>query len=43
MFNSIRKRVSGKRNRMIDDEFNLDLTYITGTIMAMSFPASSAT
>ena len=45
MFNPIRIQVSGKRNRLKDEKLgiNLDLTYITGTVLAMSFPASSAT
>ena len=38
---SIRKLVSGKRRRWVDDEFSLDLTYIVpNRIMAMSYPAS---
>ena len=43
--NKIREQVSGKRNRIKDrdNNVNLDLTYITGTVLAMSFPASSAT
>lgn len=36
----IRSKVSGKRNRFKDDEYNLDITYITDRILAMSFPAS---
>ena len=36
----LRKIVSGKRNRFKDDNYNLDVTYITPRILAMSFPAS---
>jgi len=36
----IRSKVSGKRNRYKDNKFNLDITYITDSILAMSFPAS---
>jgi phosphatidylinositol-3,4,5-trisphosphate 3-phosphatase/dual-specificity protein phosphatase PTEN len=36
----LRKKVSGKRNRFKDENFNLDITYITDNIIAMSFPAS---
>lgn len=36
----IRSKVSGHRNRFKDDEYNLDITYITDRILAMSFPAS---
>ncbi|CAL5987918.1 4 [Hexamita inflata] len=32
--------VSQKRRRFIDDKFNIDLTYITDRIIAMSYPAS---
>lgn len=39
MYNVIRKMVSGQRNRFTDEEYNLDLTYITPRIIAMSFPA----
>jgi len=35
----LRTKVSGKRNRFIDDEYNLDFTYITDRVMGMSFPA----
>lgn len=36
----LRSKVSGHRNRYKDDEYNLDITYITDRILAMSFPAS---
>ena len=39
MYNLIRQKVSGKRNRFVDDQYDLDLTYITPRIIAMSFPA----
>jgi phosphatidylinositol-3,4,5-trisphosphate 3-phosphatase/dual-specificity protein phosphatase PTEN len=38
--NWLRKKVSGKRNRFKDCNYDLDITYITGRILAMSFPAS---
>ena len=31
--------MSGKRNRYQDDQYNLDITYITQRVLAMSFPA----
>ena len=37
--NWLRKIVSGKRRRFQDDNYNLDITYITGRVLAMSFPA----
>ena len=36
----LRKIVSGKRNRFKDDTYNLDITYVTKRVLAMSFPAS---
>lgn len=36
----IRSKVSGKRNRYKDEDYNLDITYITDRVIAMSFPAS---
>ena len=38
--NTLRQLVSGNRRRFKDKEYNLDLTYITPQIIAMSFPAS---
>jgi hypothetical protein len=38
--NYFRKVASGKRNRYKTDHYDLDLTYITPRIIAMSFPAS---
>lgn len=35
----IREMVSGPRSRYKDDHYNLDLTYITPRIIAMSYPA----
>ncbi|TNV81716.1 hypothetical protein FGO68_gene11784 [Halteria grandinella] len=36
----LRKIVSGKRRRYVDQTYNLDVTYITQRVLAMSFPAS---
>ena len=36
----IRSKVSGKRKRFKDEDFNLDISYITPRVLAMSFPAS---
>jgi phosphatidylinositol-3,4,5-trisphosphate 3-phosphatase and dual-specificity protein phosphatase PTEN len=38
--NWLRCKVSGKRNRFKSDNYNLDITYITDRVLAMSFPAS---
>ena len=35
----LRKIVSGKRNRFHDDNYDLDITYITPRVLGMSFPA----
>ena len=37
--NYIRELVSGGKFRYINENFNLDLTYITKRVIAMSFPA----
>ena len=36
----LRKIVSGKRNRFKNDTYDLDITYITNRVIAMSFPAT---
>ena len=38
--NKIRSLVSGNRRRIKDEDFNLDLTYITDRIIATSYPSS---
>lgn len=38
--NALRAAVSGSRVRYTKDGFDLDLTYITPTFLAMSYPAS---
>jgi phosphatidylinositol-3,4,5-trisphosphate 3-phosphatase/dual-specificity protein phosphatase PTEN len=35
----IRKKVAGKRVRLKEEKYDLDLTYITPRIVAMSYPA----
>lgn len=40
MVSLIREIVSGKKNRLKDAGYNLDLTYICPRILAMSFPGS---
>lgn len=39
--NPFRKLVSGKRNRLDHSRYDLDISYITDRVLAMSFPASS--
>jgi phosphatidylinositol-3,4,5-trisphosphate 3-phosphatase/dual-specificity protein phosphatase PTEN len=39
MFTLIRTIGGGPKNRMKEDGFNLDLTYITPRIIAMAFPS----
>lgn len=38
--NFLRKIVSGKRNRLKDKKYDLDITFITNRVAGMSFPAS---
>ena len=38
--NFLKKMVSGPKNRFIENDYNLDLTYITNRIVAMAYPAS---
>jgi len=40
MFSYLKKKVSGPKNRFDEEGFDLDLTYITPRVIAMSFPAS---
>ena len=39
MSNLIRKLVSHNRRRYVDEDFNLDLSYVTDNVIAMAFPA----
>ena len=38
--NIIRTIVSGKKNRTIQGSYDIDLTYVTPRIIAMSYPGS---
>lgn len=38
--NFLRKIVSGKRNRLKERNYDLDITYVTKRVAGMSFPAS---
>jgi hypothetical protein len=37
--NNMKTAVSGDRYRFVDQDLNLDLTYITNNIVAMGYPA----
>ena len=37
----LKKKVSGKRRRLIEEGFNLDLSYITDRVIGMSYPANT--
>ena len=41
MFKFVKHKVSGERIRMVTDKYDLDLSYITPRIIAMSFPAAN--
>lgn len=41
MDRKLRHLVSGKRDRYVWDGYDLDLTYITDRVVAMSFPADT--
>ena len=41
--NYLRTIVSGEKKRYIDENFNLDLSYITPRIIAMAFPGTGIT
>lgn len=40
MFNWLRKIVGGPKNRTVEDNYDLDLTYITNNLISMAYPAS---
>lgn len=39
--NYLRTKVSGRKKRLVEDKYNLDLSYITTRLIAMAFPASN--
>ena len=41
LLNPIRKAVAGKRNRLVEGDYELDLSYVTPRIMAMSYPGAT--
>lgn len=40
MISQLRKIVAGPKKRTVTEHFDLDLTYITDTVVAMAYPAS---
>ncbi len=38
--NFLRKMVSGKRRRFQDSQYDLDISYITPRVIAMSYPGT---
>lgn len=38
MIDFLREKVSGKKKRLINEQYNLDLTYVTKRMIAMSYP-----
>ena len=40
MINYVRKKVGGPKNRIVEEDYDLDMTYITDRVIAMAFPAS---
>ena len=40
MFNWLRHLVAGAKNRTVEDDYDLDLTYITPNLIAMAYPAT---
>jgi phosphatidylinositol-3,4,5-trisphosphate 3-phosphatase and dual-specificity protein phosphatase PTEN len=41
--NYLREVVAGKKKRFKEEGYNLDLSYVTGRIIAMSFPGEGLT
>lgn len=40
MLTPLRKIVAGPKNRTVYEDYDLDFTYITDTVVAMAYPAS---
>lgn len=40
MIAKLRKIVAGPKNRTVYQDYDLDFTYITDTVVAMAYPAS---
>jgi len=41
LLNVIRKAVAGKRNRLVEGDYELDLSYVTPRVIAMSYPGAT--